>query len=599
MAELPAITDLLAALDRHGRLLPVPSAELRTALAAARRARERSHLAVVGPEGAGKSTLVNALVGAEVAPVSAYLPGTVAPVHVLAGASPQPRFRIVHAGTAGAPAETDTDRQEFDGWMLQDHNRDNRRRVLRGEVRVASGLLADGLRLVDLPGANSVSAEVTAQTSADLDGSAFTAVLVTFGRVSIAALSDVLRQLAASPHEVRVAAVVFNEAAPPPSERMTDHLTMRRRSIAEYLLPADPDGTLGVASAGVYALHLPSFLPGADGPVPDGQQEQWKAFRTEIAERVRRNVAETAAAAARHAVPLLDAALTDRVRRIDRVRGRTVPASEGTALSEELFTAASRRLAAAEADSRTADWRAFEPDALRLTAKLRSRLDAVRQRIAANLTLPKHEATKVDEEIRGLLTETQDALAAAAGPGFHRLAAGLLDITAETLTAFDARLPTGAAPAPGSPAAVSSLKVGSYSYQSAGDIFNEIGDDGVSGFIVALLPTTWGGLMGFHYLGGGHLGHTLRLLRATRKEIEGNLAPSATTGCAPTWLAARGSTVTGARTELRRLLSARAALVTAPTADASERLAAERRGIEAARRDLAAQRDRLGTPGRQ
>ncbi|WP_405014775.1 hypothetical protein [Kitasatospora sp. NBC_01539] len=335
------------------------------------------------------------------------------------------------------------------------------------------------------------------------------------------------------------------------------------------------------------------------GPSAEGQRAQWKAFRTEVAEHVRRNVAETASAAARHAVPLFDAALTERVRRIDRVAGRTVPAEEATALARDLYATASRRQAAAEADSRTADWQAFEPAALRLTAKLRSGLDTVRRRISVNLTLPRDEAAKVDAEIRRLLTETQDALAAAAGPGFHRLGTDLLGVTAEALTAYDARLPTGTAQAPDAPVEAGPLAVGSYSYQSAGDIFNEIGEDGVSGFLVALLPTTWGGLIGFHYLGGGHLGHTLRLLRATRKEIEANLAPAADTGCAPTWLAARRSMAAGAGTEVRRLLSARAVVAAAPPADASARLAAERRGIEAARRDLAAQRDRLDAPGRQ
>jgi len=82
-----------------------------------------------------------------------------------------------------------------------------------------------------------------------LEGSAFTAVLVNFGRVSIAAVTDVPRQLAESPYDVKAAAVVFNEADARllTPERLTNHLTMRDAASPSGCCP--PTGTTPSASA--------------------------------------------------------------------------------------------------------------------------------------------------------------------------------------------------------------------------------------------------------------------------------------------------------------------------------------------------------------
>ncbi|MFD7260146.1 dynamin family protein [Streptomyces sp. NPDC059874] len=596
----PPVTELLDALQRHNGLLPSLAPAVRDALAAVRRAAERSHLVVVGPEGAGKSTLISALADADVTPTSAFLPGTVAPVHVLHGEDAAPGFTVVRASEepGGPPRTVPTDRAGFDGWLLQEHNPENTRRVLRGEVRLRSDLLSGGLRLVDLPGANGVSPEVTARTAEDLAGSAFTAVLVSFGRVSIAALADVVRELAESPYEVEVAAIVFNEVAPPPSERFADHLTMRRRSVAQYLLPADADGSLGLARAGIHALHLPSFLPAASAaaPAPGTRQEEerWKAFRAEVADRVRRNVASTAASAARYALPLLDTALADRVRSIDRSLDGKVPRSEAAALARELTASARKRLGEVEAASRAADWAEIEPTVLRAAATIRADLDRIRSRITTGLTLPKAEAKSLNDEIEGLLTRAATGLAAEAEAAFERLGAGLRAVTEAAVVEFDARIPLGATGNPEHSDDSVSFKVGSYHYQSSGDEFGELANDGFGGLVIALLPTMWVFFIGQHYLGGGHLGHTLRAIGRTRKEIEKGLTPEAGTGCAPVWLQVRTRMVEQARRETGSLLTGfqRKAVDKLPQKSVRD-LTAQRDGIKAARAQLAEWRRRL------
>ncbi|WP_137992347.1 dynamin family protein [Streptomyces vilmorinianum] len=601
----PPVTELLDVLQRHQGLLPSLAPAVRDALAAVRRAAERSHLVVVGPEGAGKSTLISALAEADVTPTSAFLPGTVAPVHILHGEGAAPGFTVFRASEepGGPPRADPTDRAGFDGWLLQEHNPENTRRVLRGEVRLRSDLLSGGLRLVDLPGANSVSREVTARTAEDLAGSAFTAVLVSFGRVSIAALADVVRELAESPYEVKVAAIVFNEVAPPPSERLADHLTMRRRSVAEYLLPADADGTLGLARAGIHALHLPSFLPAASAAAapaagPRQEEEQWKAFRAEVADRVRRNVASTAASAARYALPLLDTALADRARSIDRSLDGKVPRSEAAALARELTASTRKRLGEVEAASRAADWAEIEPTVLRTAATLRADLDRIRSRITTGLTLPKAEAKKLNDEIEGLLTRAATGLAAEAEAAFERLGAELRAVTEAAVVEYDTRIPLGATGNPGHADSSVSFTVGSYHYQSSGDEFEDLANDGFGGLVAALLPTVWIALIGQHYLGGGHLGHTLRAMGRTRKEIEKALSPDPDTGCAPVWLQVRTRMVERARRETGSLLTGfqRKAVDKLPQTSVRD-LTAQRDGIKAARAQLAEWRGRLDSLG--
>ncbi|MEU8776609.1 GTPase domain-containing protein [Streptomyces sp. NPDC048606] len=307
-------------LNRVHALLPLPDKDVTSALATLQLCLDRSHLAVVGPEGVGKSTLVNVLLDADVAPRERVVPGTVAPLYVLHHDRAEPRFRVLRAeaGTGnGEVWEETSGRPGLDRWMLQRHNADNAKRVVRGEVAIRSDVLRDGLRIVDLPGLAGLSAGIAERTARDLAEGAFTVVLVCQGRSSLAQLADIVGELAAQARPARIAAIVFNEAdlESLSAQERTESLAMRRRSVDTYLLPRDTGGRLGLAEATLHEIDLKH-------PEPDAVDEL-RARLVAEAGRARRAEASRAAA---EATVALEGALHRRVERVALVlAGRVGP----------------------------------------------------------------------------------------------------------------------------------------------------------------------------------------------------------------------------------------------------------------------------------
>ncbi len=117
------------------------------------------YLACVGEFKRGKSTLLNALLGARVLPAG-LLPVTAVPTIVRFGpvAGATVRFR------SGSSAEIATERlAEF---VAEAGNPENERGVVAVEVRYPAGLLREGLCLVDTPGLGSVVVGATELTRA-------------------------------------------------------------------------------------------------------------------------------------------------------------------------------------------------------------------------------------------------------------------------------------------------------------------------------------------------------------------------------------------------------------------------------------------------
>lgn len=435
----------VAVLNRVHALLPLPDKDVTGALATLQLCLDRSHLAVVGPEGVGKSTLVNLLLDADVAPRERVVPGTVAPLYVLHHDRPEPRFRVLRAeaGTGdGEVWEETSGRPGLDRWMLQRHNADNAKRVVRGEVAIRSDLLRDGLRIVDLPGLAGLSAGIAERTARDLAEGAFTVVLVCQGRSSLAQLADIVGELAAQARPARIAAIVFNEAdlESLSAQERTESLVMRRRSVDTYLLPRDAGGRLGLAEATLHEIDLKH-------PGPDAVDEL-RARLVAEAGRARRAEASRAAA---EATVALEGALHRRVERVALVLGGRVGAEEirrhaaaAAAWPEEPGSGAAR-LDPYQADTARhagTDWERYRWRA----EEQYHRMDAVNAWLEARDGLPSDEEDK-SFGYMGKLEEARDRMIEIHEEYFDLMAQRLQAIGREQQAQMEARVPSGLTPA--------------------------------------------------------------------------------------------------------------------------------------------------------
>lgn len=123
-------------------------------------------LAVVGAEGHGKSSLIDAIIGAVVAPREAQHPSTVAPVFILWHPETEIHYAVGLDDTGTPTPCVDVD--QFRRFILQRFNPNNERNVRFGLAQCNNPLLADGLRLVDMPGLEGVSQAVSIELRKEL-----------------------------------------------------------------------------------------------------------------------------------------------------------------------------------------------------------------------------------------------------------------------------------------------------------------------------------------------------------------------------------------------------------------------------------------------
>jgi hypothetical protein len=165
-----AATGLTAASDVDGASRLLRLAELADelgTLSVAEEARElasrvsegRFYVACIGQFKRGKSTLINALIGAPVLPVG-FIPVTAVPTVIRFGQQMRARVRTRDASWREIAI------QELGEFVTEEHNPENSKGVVGVEVFVPSPLLASGMCLVDTPGLGSVFTGNTAATEA-------------------------------------------------------------------------------------------------------------------------------------------------------------------------------------------------------------------------------------------------------------------------------------------------------------------------------------------------------------------------------------------------------------------------------------------------
>ncbi|KAB1984261.1 dynamin family protein [Streptomyces triticiradicis] len=212
-------------------------------------------LVIVGAEGAGKSTLANALLGRDVTPQEDLVPGTVAPVVIEWGETTEARYSVV---LEGAPPVDISCRNmtDFGEYVLSGRNEHNHKRVLRGYVRLRHPMLEKGMRLVDLPGIEGVSPQVAAEVRAFLENETHTVIGVCRDR-SYGPLLRIAEQWSST--QVHFAAVVLNWSYDGWERNSGRHeeWAAEVRSAARRVL--GDDAFAEVDPENLFVLHLPTL----------------------------------------------------------------------------------------------------------------------------------------------------------------------------------------------------------------------------------------------------------------------------------------------------------------------------------------------------
>jgi hypothetical protein len=126
---------------------------------AARVSEGRFYVACIGQFKRGKSTLINALMGAPVLPVG-FIPVTAVPTVIRFGERAKARVRARDSSWREIPIS------ELNLYVTEEHNPENAKGVAGVEVFVPSPLLSSGMCLVDTPGLGSVFTGNSAATAA-------------------------------------------------------------------------------------------------------------------------------------------------------------------------------------------------------------------------------------------------------------------------------------------------------------------------------------------------------------------------------------------------------------------------------------------------
>jgi Dynamin family/Sel1 repeat len=182
-------------------------------------------VAVLGPEGHGKSTLLNALVGTTVVPMSRTAACTVVPIWIRYSTEPQSTWQAMLADGQRIA----TSYEEFCQYVVGKTNPGNVKGVVAGLVDVYCALLRTGPQLVDLPGGGGVSLAMHDKLKAYFEEHAAAAVLVLKERGGYGTLNTLMHEIGL---RGRAVAIVYNEES---DDVQTDGEGDVRTNLARYL----------------------------------------------------------------------------------------------------------------------------------------------------------------------------------------------------------------------------------------------------------------------------------------------------------------------------------------------------------------------------
>jgi hypothetical protein len=207
-------------------------------------------LCIVGAEGAGKSSLVDSILKADVVPTESGKAGTIAPTLIRWGSSEQPTYHVLMNGSE-EPILCQ-DREQFRRFILQRFNPENEQGVALGLVEMNNPLLADGLRLFDLPGVDGLSQKIDLGTREALK-EAHAVLVVVKDRTGFSSALKLVAQLRAQGAKVQafVNNLSFEAWQDRPDELVRDCTAAARENLAEvgFDLPENR----------IFILHLPSI----------------------------------------------------------------------------------------------------------------------------------------------------------------------------------------------------------------------------------------------------------------------------------------------------------------------------------------------------
>lgn len=120
-------------------------------------------VAITGPSRAGKSTLINSLLGVEISPVDEF-PTTAVAIRAIPGERDEAEVLFLN----GKRKVGDPSSAFLSAYATQSENEDNKKGVEVINVRLDNPLLAQGLAFLDAPGLHDASPEIRAITAAAL-----------------------------------------------------------------------------------------------------------------------------------------------------------------------------------------------------------------------------------------------------------------------------------------------------------------------------------------------------------------------------------------------------------------------------------------------
>ena len=216
-------------------------------------------IGIVGLEGAGKSTLINAMFGQSVVPTDADQPGTAIPIFVHATSNTSTAHAIETEEGAIRPC---ADYDELTSYVLQRHNADNHKQVRHASISLHAPHLPSGLCVVDLPGTAGMSSTLRKSSLASVE-SVDRVILVVQDRNAGPALElahDVLSR------GIEICAVAINlqmsklvdpaDLQPIPDDEARNHIAATRNHIERSFLNEFPRLQ---EKCKFFAFHFPSM----------------------------------------------------------------------------------------------------------------------------------------------------------------------------------------------------------------------------------------------------------------------------------------------------------------------------------------------------